>query len=165
MSRVRKLTLPQDEIRALCRRHRVAELALFGSVPGDDFGPESDVDFLVRFEPGAEQPWMGHFQALEDDLSALLGRRVDVVDWKAIERSRNWIRREAILSSAQPVDSVLDDEPKGSSDTEHLLRSPTNAERLFSALARARRGEGEPETVEDLRRDLGVDHPGSPDGD
>lgn len=105
---------------------------------------------------------MGHFQALEDDLSALLGRRVHVVDWKAIERSRNWIRREAILSSAQSVVSVLDEEPEGSSDTEHLLRSPTNAERLFSALARARRGEGEPETVEDLRRDLGVDHPGQP---
>lgn len=95
------LVLPQEEIRALCRRHRVAELALFGSVLRDDFGPQSDVDFLVRFEPGAEQPWMGHFQALEDDLSALLGRRVDVVDWNAIERSRNWIRREAILSSAQ----------------------------------------------------------------
>jgi hypothetical protein len=96
-------TLPHEAIRAVCRRHRVAELALFGSALRDDFGPQSDVDFLVRFEPGAEQPWMGHFQALEADLSALLGRRVDVVDWNAIERSRNWIRREAILSSAQRV--------------------------------------------------------------
>lgn len=96
-------TLPHAEIGALCRRHRVAELALFGSALRDDFGPHSDLDFLVRFEPGAERPWMGHFQALEDDLSALLGRRVDVVDWSSIERSRNWIRRQAILSSAQSV--------------------------------------------------------------
>ena len=95
------LAVPQEEFRALCRRHRVAELALFGSALRGDFGPESDIDFLVRFEPGAERPWMGHFQALEDDLSALLGRRIDVVDWNAVERSRNWIRREAILSSAQ----------------------------------------------------------------
>lgn len=98
-----QLSLLVDEIRAICRRHRVAELALFGSMLRDDFGPESDVDFLVRFEPGAERPWMGHFQALEEDLSTLLGRPVDVVDWKGIERSRNWIRREAILSSAQRV--------------------------------------------------------------
>jgi hypothetical protein len=96
-------TLPHEEIGALCRRHRVAELALFGSALRDDFGAQSDFDFLVRFEPGAERPWMGHFQALEDDLSALLGRRLDLVDWNAIERSRNWIRREAILSSAQSV--------------------------------------------------------------
>lgn len=93
--------LPQGEIRALCRRHRVSELALFGSALRDDFGPQSDLDFLVRFEAGAEQPWLGHFQALADDLSALLDRRVDMIDWNAIERSRNWIRREAILSSAQ----------------------------------------------------------------
>lgn len=96
-----RFLLRQQEIRALCRRHHVAELALFGSALRDDFGLQSDVDFLVRFEPGAERPWMGHFQALEDDLSALLGRRVDLVDWNAVERSRNWIRREAILSSAQ----------------------------------------------------------------
>jgi hypothetical protein len=98
-----RFPLPDEELRTLCRRHRVAELALFGSALRDDFGPHSDLDFLVRFEPGAERPWMGHFQALEDDLSALLGLRVDVVDWNALERSRNWIRREAILSSAQSV--------------------------------------------------------------
>lgn len=95
------LALPDEEIRALCRRHRVAELALFGSALRGNLGPVSDVDFLVRFEHGAEQPWLGHFQDLEDDLSALLGRPVDLVDWDAIERSRNWIRRRAILSSAQ----------------------------------------------------------------
>lgn len=45
-------------------------------------------------------------------------------------------------------------------ETESLLRSPKNAERLRSALARARRGEGKPETVEELRRDLGLDDAG-----
>lgn len=97
------IDLPLAEIRDLCRRHRVQELAVFGSALRDDFQPESDVDFLVRFQPGAERPWMGHFQALEDELSALLGREVDLVDRTAIERSRNWIRRESILGSAHLV--------------------------------------------------------------
>jgi uncharacterized protein len=95
--------LPLAEIRDLCQRHRVQELAVFGSALREDFSPASDVDFLVRFQPGAERPWMGHFQALEDELSALLGRDVDLVDRTAIERSRNWIRRESILGSARAV--------------------------------------------------------------
>lgn len=95
--------LPITEIRELCRRHGVQELAVFGSVLRDDFQAGSDVDFLVRFKPGAERPWMGHFQALEVELSTLLGHDVDLVDLNAIERSRNWIRRESILGSARVV--------------------------------------------------------------
>jgi uncharacterized protein len=95
--------LPLAEIRNLCRRHGVLELAVFGSALREDFRRGSDLDFLVRFKPGTERPWMGHFQALEDELSTLLGRDVDLVDLNAIERSRNWIRRESILGSARVV--------------------------------------------------------------
>jgi len=81
----------------------VETLAIFGSALRPDFGPESDIDLLVRFRPGAEKPWMGHFQALEEDLASALGRRVDLVDWKGIEQSRNWIRRREILETARPL--------------------------------------------------------------
>ncbi len=95
------LLLPTDEIRSLCRKHGVRELYLFGSALGSDLRSDSDVDFLVVFEPGAERPWAGHYQALEEDLSRLLGRKVDLVSRRAVEESRNWIRRRSILGSAR----------------------------------------------------------------
>lgn len=91
------IPLPLDEIEAVCRRRGVRRLALFGSVLGSGFDNESDVDFLVEFEPGCEQPWAGHLTDLQEELAALLGRPVDVVDWAAIERSRNPFRRHGIL--------------------------------------------------------------------
>ncbi len=93
--------LPVDEIRSLCRKFGVDELAIFGSALTGEFHADSDLDFLVRFRTGAEKPWMEHFQDLERELSRLLGRGVDLVDRKAVEQSRNWIRRKAILESAR----------------------------------------------------------------
>jgi len=93
--------LPLAEIREVCDRLGVQDLALFGSALRGDFGPDSDLDFLVRFRPDAVQPWLTHFQALEDELSKLLGRSIDLADRAAIEKSRNWIRRDSILDSAQ----------------------------------------------------------------
>ena len=93
--------LPLAEIQSLCRRLGVDELAIFGSALSDNFDADSDVDFLVRFKSGAEKPWLGHFQDLERELARLLGREVHLVDRKAVEQSRNWIRRKAILESAR----------------------------------------------------------------
>jgi len=90
--------LPVDEIAALCRQHGVVELAVFGSILRDDFGPESDVDFLARFAGDDLGPWMSRLDELERDLERLLGRPVDVVDWKGIEHSRNPYRRHGILA-------------------------------------------------------------------
>ncbi len=70
------LALPQDEIAAFCRRHHITRLALFGSILRDDFGPESDVDVLVEFETG-HVPGLAFF-AMQDELSAILGRQVDL---------------------------------------------------------------------------------------
>ena len=95
--------LPLAEIRDLCEKFRVEELAIFGSVLGEGFDDDSDLVFLVRFREGAERPWMGHFQDLARELSQLLGRDIDLVDRKAVERSRNWIRRKAILDSARTL--------------------------------------------------------------
>ena len=71
-----RIPVPRDRIEEFCRRNRVRRLALFGSVLRDDFGPESDVDVLVEFEPG-EGPGLDFF-SMQDELSSLLGRRVDL---------------------------------------------------------------------------------------
>jgi hypothetical protein len=68
--------IPQDRIEAFCRRHRIRKLALFGSILRDDFRPESDVDVLVEFEPGAT-PGFG-FIGVQEELSGILGHKVDL---------------------------------------------------------------------------------------
>ena len=68
--------LPREEIADFCRRHGIRRLSLFGSVLRDDFGPESDIDVLVEFDP-ENTPGLSFF-AMESDLSRLLGRRVDL---------------------------------------------------------------------------------------
>jgi len=71
-----KIDVPREEIAAFCRRNRIRKLAFFGSVLRDDFGPESDVDVLVEFEPGTTVGL--RFFALEQELSDLLGQKVDL---------------------------------------------------------------------------------------
>ena len=95
--------LPLEAIADLCRKHGVRELAAFGSILREDFGPDSDVDFLARFENDDLGPWMSRLTGLADDLEHLLGRSVDVVDWRGIERSRNPYRRYGILRSTQLI--------------------------------------------------------------
>lgn len=98
-----KLDLPLDAIEALCRKYGVAELSVFGSVLRDDFRDDSDVDFLVRFLNDDAGPWGAKFEEFAADLSALLGREVDVVGKGGIEQSRNYLRREHILRSARVI--------------------------------------------------------------
>ena len=71
-----RLTLSAETIADFCQRHHVRKLSLFGSVLRDDFRPESDVDVLVEFEPG-RTPGLAFF-AMEIELSAMLGRKVDL---------------------------------------------------------------------------------------
>ena len=70
------IQVPKEEIAAFCRRNRIRRLALFGSVLRDDFALDSDVDVLVEFEPGTRVGL--RFFALEQELSELLGRKVDL---------------------------------------------------------------------------------------
>jgi hypothetical protein len=67
----------------------------------DDFRPDSDVDVLVTFAPEAEWSLFDHV-TMEEELSSILDRKVDLVSRRGIERSRNWIRRKAILEAAEP---------------------------------------------------------------
>lgn len=92
------LAVDRESIAAFCRRHHIKRLALFGSVLRADFGPESDVDVLVEFEPD-HVPGL-KFVTIEDELSQLLGgRRVDLVTSKFL----NARVRDRVLSSAEPV--------------------------------------------------------------
>ena len=96
------IEIPSREIAALCYRWQVLELALFGSVLRDDFGPNSDVDVLVSFDPEARHTLLDIVQ-MQEELSATLGRTTDLVERTAVERSPNYIRRQAILQSAETI--------------------------------------------------------------
>jgi len=71
-----RIHIDRERLADFCRRHHVRRLALFGSVLRDDFTPESDVDVLVEFAPG-RGPGLAFF-AMEEELSTLLGRKVDL---------------------------------------------------------------------------------------
>jgi predicted nucleotidyltransferase len=94
----------RDALAALCRRHGVARLEVFGSAArGTDFDrSRSDVDFLATFATEARNE-LTAFLDLKDALEKLLGRPVDLVERDAIEASRNYIRRRAILQDAQTI--------------------------------------------------------------
>ncbi|UCG43104.1 MAG: nucleotidyltransferase family protein [candidate division WOR-3 bacterium] len=89
-----RISVDRRRIAGFCRRHHIRRLALFGSVLRDDFGPDSDVDVLVDFEPGHTPGYA--FIRIQDELSELLGRQVDLVTYKAlIPRLRDRVLAEA----------------------------------------------------------------------
>jgi uncharacterized protein len=96
------IPLPMDAIRAFCQRWGIVEFALFGSVLRTDFNADSDIDVLVQFREGAH---LTLFDLVEmgDELEAIFGRKVDLIDRKGVEESENYIRRKIILNSAQVI--------------------------------------------------------------
>ncbi len=96
-----KLRIPRKELTAFCQKYHIVKLAFFGSVLRDDFRPDSDVDVLVEFAPG-KTPGLAFF-GMQDELKQIFGREVDLLTFKGIEASRNYIRRKAILESARII--------------------------------------------------------------
>ena len=96
------IELPRQGIGEFCEKWRIIEFALFGSVLRDDFRPDSDVDVLVTFAPEARHSLFDMVR-MQDELKALLGHEVDLVSRRGIECSRNYLRRKAILDSAEVV--------------------------------------------------------------
>lgn len=72
----RNLTIPKDKVAAFCREHHIRRLSVFGSALGDDFGADSDVDILVEFDK-EHTPGFAFF-GMEEELSRLIGRKVDL---------------------------------------------------------------------------------------
>jgi len=97
-----RLGVSEEQLADFCRRWKITEMAVFGSVLRDDFQANSDVDLLVQFAPDATWGLMA-LARLERELEHLLDREVDVLTRKGVEESSNWIRRDAILSAAQPI--------------------------------------------------------------
>ena len=87
--------IPSEKIAEFCRRHHIRKLSLFGSVVRDDFGPESDVDVLVEFEP-AHTPGLAFF-AMQRELSELLDRAVDLNTPECLSR----YYRDEVLAEAE----------------------------------------------------------------
>lgn len=96
------LEISEDKIADFCRRWKITEFALFGSILRDDFRPDSDVDVLVTFAPDAEWSLLDHVQ-IEEELASLFGRKVEVVTREAVDQSPNWIRRREILRTVKVV--------------------------------------------------------------
>jgi hypothetical protein len=97
-----RMEVPQSQLAEFCRRWQIEEFALFGSVLRDDFTPESDLDVLVTFTPDANWSLLDHVR-MEQELSGLLNREIDLFTRRAVERSHNWMRRQEILRTAQVI--------------------------------------------------------------
>ena len=94
------VSVSRVRIADFCRDNGIAQLAIFGSALREDFGPQSDIDILVRFEDGARHT-LFDMNRMEEELKSIFGREIDLVSWRGIERSANYLRRKAILESAE----------------------------------------------------------------
>ena len=95
-----KIEFDMDSIAGFRGRWQISELAVFGSALRDDFGPDSDIDILVKFAPEARVS-LFDLVDMEDELAAIIGRKVDLVCKEGIERSHNPFRKKAILDTAE----------------------------------------------------------------
>jgi predicted nucleotidyltransferase len=111
------VSVDRDRIAEFCRRWKIRELSLFGSVLRPDFRSDSDVDVLVTFDADADWGLWDH-AGMQDELADIFGRKVDLVSRRAVERSENWIRRQAIL----PIHVA-----GGSDDPRHAPRRPARS--------------------------------------
>ena len=96
------IEVPKDKIAAFCRRNHIRSFAFFGSVLRADFGPDSDIDVLVEFEQ-AYRPRLMELVEMQEELTRILGQKVDLVERKAVEKSENYIRRRHILESVETI--------------------------------------------------------------
>lgn len=96
----RQISVSKKRLAGFCRRWKVTELALFGSVLREDFHAGSDIDILISFMPRAH--WsLFDLVSMQNELSQILGRDVDLVERAAVEHSENYIRRRNILGNIQ----------------------------------------------------------------
>jgi len=92
-----ELTVDEDRLRDVCNRYGVARLDVFGSIGREEAHPDSDVDILYELQPGARLGW--RIEDLADELSAIFGRRVDLVSRNALHERL----RDSVLSEARPL--------------------------------------------------------------
>ena len=93
------VVIPQEKIKDFCRRWKVTEFGLFGSILREDFRNDSDIDVLVTFSPDAHHS-LFDLARMEEELGVIFGKRVDLVEKAAL---RNPFRRQAIIKSLEVV--------------------------------------------------------------
>ena len=96
------IDLNSEAIRDFCRKWKIKELSVFGSILRGDFQADSDIDFLADYEEDEEWDLFDSLQ-MQDELEGVLGRKVDVVDRYAIEHDGNRFINKEILSAAEQV--------------------------------------------------------------
>ena len=92
-----QVQIDREQIAEFCRKWRIKEFCLFGSVLREDFRPDSDVDVLVSFAPEARWSLLDWVD-MEAELATIFGRDVDLVEKECVEKSENYIRRRQILN-------------------------------------------------------------------
>ncbi len=95
-----RIAVDRERIADFCRRHHIRKLSFFGSVLRDDFGPESDVDVLVEFEPGKE-PGLIKLAGMEFELADLLGTEQEVDLRTPEDLSQYFVK--GVLAAAEPL--------------------------------------------------------------
>ena len=95
-----QISIPRVKIEDFCKRWKIIEFSFFGSILREDFRPNSDIDILVEFAPNSSWGLFDHAK-MEEELSQILDRPVDLVSKNAVKNSHNWIRKQNILQSAE----------------------------------------------------------------
>jgi uncharacterized protein len=96
------IEVDRPRLAEFCRKWRIVEMCLFGSVLREDFRPDSDVDVMVSFAPDA-RVGMRDLCDMEEELRGIVGREVDLVTRRSVEESRNWVRRSHILGNCERI--------------------------------------------------------------
>ncbi len=94
-----QIDIPMEDIKAFCRRWKIVEFSLFGSVLREDFRPDSDVDVLVTYAPGSRRTLLDLVR-MQDELSEILNRKVDLTEEKCLD---NPFRRREILQTKERI--------------------------------------------------------------
>lgn len=97
-----QIEMPHEAVAAFCKKWQIVEFAVFGSVLRDDFRSESDVDVLITFAPGAQWTFEQRLD-MTRELEGIFGRKVDLVERRLVEQSKNYIRRRHILNHLERV--------------------------------------------------------------
>jgi len=97
-----QIHIPKEKIAGFCKKWGIREFCLFGSVLRAEFCSDSDIDVLVTFDENAKHT-LFDLVNMESELKDIFGRNVDIISRRGIESSRNYLRRNAILESAEAV--------------------------------------------------------------
>ena len=94
--------IPEENIREFCGKWNITEMSVFGSILNKNFNPESDIDFVVRFKEGVKWSLFDHM-SMEEELTKICGRPIDLITMRSIEDSPNWIRKKTILDTMEQI--------------------------------------------------------------